>query len=693
MWVLLLSLASACAGGGEATRPRVGIGQPPTARPDRALELALYLPSSADECVALRAARVPAARREAFQQLSQADSLAFASSLRIKAFVSARRSRRGRRSGQVMVLLLGVPNDQARGLLSELRPSLRWTPAAAVGPWDEGCGPGGCPGRVQFLGPGILKIELGPWRAPAGARGVEARCRALLSGHPDALEVSAQRGLRLADSAFSTTPLRGSRVVRASARGLDVLSRDMLASSDAAERFVQVRRSADQLMFEGGGVFSDVSRRVEDAWVSTRMGVLWEDLELQVEDAARLEQAEQDADSLERLQPFGEIDAGDLVAVLWQLTYRLDHMAHLAGAERRQHALELRGLLERALAVHPAEPRLARPLLDLLLGELEDAQAAAALAGRMHSQVKADTGVDWRQLRRRALGLDSARALAEALVEDGIVGRDAAAVAAEQLTALVARGLEYTRAERAWARSDGLVARAPRLLPLKGEPPTLQLSGLLPALLFLRSLGGPTGAMSMVLRAGDRGRLEPQLPSGPGYLFLDRDERPALWLPDVAASDAQRQLAQLLGVLGWERLEILVERAKGQPPLRLAGRLEGERWHLEAVDGRSLRVDWALLRAHVFDPMSLPGLRSFRVFARDEAVAQRMIHVASGAFGLRCDRKGKRVRCRAPLGARANVGAALRAAVAPTVSAAAKRLWGHRGGAGRRPGGVLEPAP
>jgi hypothetical protein len=178
----------------------------------------------------------------------------------------------------------------------------------------------------------------------------------------------------------------------------------------------------------------------------SEIDVLWEDLELTQGDEARLRTADQVAVGLVRTLPDGAADAYQTEDVLAEVGFRLGRMRETQGDEHRAHAVAARGVLERACARSPADEGFALLLVELLLTEFKEPKAAQTLLARVADE---KTSAPQRaKLGRHAAALDGEKALAAALVRDGLADRKHAHIYAGEVVARMREGDSFDNAEQ-----------------------------------------------------------------------------------------------------------------------------------------------------------------------------------------------------------------------------------------------------
>jgi hypothetical protein len=409
------------------------------------LELGAMLPRGADECVLARPALLPGGRKPLFARMSRADPLAWLPKLEVRALAAARRGASGGESPRVILLWLDQPRARARALLDRYSGlQLAWGDHSA-----SSCTPDRCPLSARFLDEHVVHIARGSWPA-IDADGAEARCRELASHSPAALELVATRNRRLAaldpHAGHAHGALLSRTRVEPTRSGVRVARVELMSSIAAAQR-AEIEAELSAL---GAGSLAapatGVRRHQVDSELYTNFDVLWEDLQLSVADEKRARAAEQYATALEAMRPGPDVDLSQREGLMVQIGYRLDLLQHSGGGNRGALAQELSDLLERALALHPADEGLAYIQCELWLRELKRPTDALALAASF-----VDRSDRFRALRREAAARVSVAALAVALTEDGLVDVKRAEVTdlARRIVKRLGDGEAYPAAERA----------------------------------------------------------------------------------------------------------------------------------------------------------------------------------------------------------------------------------------------------
>ena len=228
---------------------------------------------------------------------------------------------------------------------------------------------------------------------------------------------------------------------------------DLLHSAIEAEAALNDEAAAGLLLGQAATLGSNVRRDKHGAAVRTEYDVLWEDLELARDDDLRVQAAEREADARERSRPTGDAPAGTRESVESELGYRLDLARRVPAGDRDAELLAARALLERALARTPEDEGLALLLGELLVSELHDPAPVTALAQRFATRPGARPR--WVALRRHAAAITGEGALADRLVEDGVVARRNATPLAREILSRMQQGMNYEAAEHAAIEAVG----------------------------------------------------------------------------------------------------------------------------------------------------------------------------------------------------------------------------------------------
>jgi hypothetical protein len=347
----LLLWAACLAGCAASAVPR---SAPANGAPDwaAALMLSLQLPAAADECVVALPARLGAARAEVYAPISQAEPWLWRLAPRVMAYAQASWQLRGRRRWLTWLRVSGDATELRAQLTAQAGLDLHWEDAEAVG-----CDADSCPTLARFLDKDTLRLVRGAPAAQSASNGPPGPCLQLLRDHPSAFEVSFRRGEVLFIEASSDVPRTTQAWTVATSAGLLVERVDQMGDDEAAQRGLE--RDACRELWGGGDTALDASceRTREKLQLHTTARVRWDDLRLRRDDAARHARAQRYAEALESARPDAALDLADLDDLLRELSVRRT-LIETSGADPRPAAIELLQLVARALAQHPAEPRL-----------------------------------------------------------------------------------------------------------------------------------------------------------------------------------------------------------------------------------------------------------------------------------------------------------------------------------------------
>jgi hypothetical protein len=246
---------------------------------------------------------------------------------------------------------------------------------------------------------------------------------------------------------FTGLPLRASAVLRAYAAGIHVSRVDRMRDPIEAERALGEGVSSELLLPRSGSIGTNLQRTRIDASVHTELDVPWQDLALAQGDEARVQAAGRDADALFSSRPEPGAPASRREDVLAELGYRLELLQRADGEARVEQSQEARALLEQTLARDPDDEGIALLLAELLVAEQHDAGSARAVVQRFAARPGASRS--WQAIARHAAALTSEEALAQALVEQALIDRRHARVAAHEIVTEMRVGTSFERAERA----------------------------------------------------------------------------------------------------------------------------------------------------------------------------------------------------------------------------------------------------
>ena len=417
--VFLIGL-TAC---GEPARPA---RLRPVAPHDDAVALAALLPDGVERCVVARPRLLSQRRRSLALLQSWAEPEAYAADVPIVAYASAQAEGYGGRRARRTYLRFAGGAD-ARGRARAL--PVRWL--------DEPCEGVACRRPVaRWIDERTIEIARYEWprrELPASS----GDCVQLARRASDAFEIAVDATHRMGDRP-APVPRMTRRVLREVRGALE--TRRELSFRDAIEARVFASFHEGRVgPVEPALMPLGPSRRTferDDERVVIRDRRLWEELELALED----ERLRRRALTLRRRRSepaaLSRVDFENLAVVRHQIRLRQAELARLARAEREAAAETLVALLERAVAVHPAELELVRTLARLELDVLDRPERAVAAIERVLASGVAEHPDRWRLLRREAQAHRSAAALAEALEADGVATGASAVAAAEDLVAL-----------------------------------------------------------------------------------------------------------------------------------------------------------------------------------------------------------------------------------------------------------------
>lgn len=361
-----LLLCGACAASTPGPVGNVESGvEPPEASDPLLSEVAERFPAGADHCVVARPELLSDEQRRLYGQVSQADPVAWAVPLRLRAFGSVAR-KVGDTGGQYVALLRLAAHgaDPREVLATASRWDLRWGVDA------ESCTPDACPTAARQIEPDLVRLERGPWRTGDGM--MDAHCQQLARQHPDALEVSAHYGgprrevfdLEMMAPA-SLLPQRTTTVARLR-RGGVVLNRvDVMLTEEGAKRVVEGSGSFDPSLLGVEPVSHDIRRRREGLTVFTTVDVLFEDLRMREADDERHAAAAAYAEALKELVAPDQVDVGDLAMLHSQVGLHLEVVRNSSHGNPTDAIEQLKRLVNRGLVAHPGDERLLRALSDL----------------------------------------------------------------------------------------------------------------------------------------------------------------------------------------------------------------------------------------------------------------------------------------------------------------------------------------
>jgi len=321
---------------------------------DLARELTARLPADADACVVARPRLLAADVREDFGAISQADAWLWQPGPGWLAYAHAVWTHDGKHS---WLTLLSFDGEQAAArvwLSQHVGLELDWAAPAAVSCADEPC-----PTRAAFLDAHTLELSRGATLRASAALQHGSPCARLLREQASAFEVSFRREEPLFNDAASDVPLQSGAWAVATATGVLVQRQELMADSAAAERALD-RDACSELWGSGSAALDVVCERSRRAMLVLSVARMrWDDLHMRRNDAQRHALAQQYAAALERMQPDTAVDWSNLEAAWQELSVRRALLA-ASTADRRPMALELLRATQKALALHPDEPRLQR---------------------------------------------------------------------------------------------------------------------------------------------------------------------------------------------------------------------------------------------------------------------------------------------------------------------------------------------
>ncbi len=618
-----------------------------------------------------RPAIVPARRRSLIRAISGGDSFAWLRGAPVVAYAWAEQVRsRGVRNSVVLMHTTGDDAAVRTYLQAEAPWKLIWSDAC------HGAACGEAP-RAEWIAPRIVRITRGRWMPHT--RGAEQGCAALVSRHRDGAEVSVRRQVDLgADFFVPGLPERVDRVVRTSATRVLVTQRLFLENEKDQE--IPLWRIVGAAGQNVRHVATDVELNRRGSAIEMRFTVLWRDLQFLQEDRRRMNRALA-REAEHRLPiPARDVDVANLNLVRREVRRRQQRVESAQSTRRREEALELRALLERARARHPDEPGLARALYRVLVDPVRDGAAAFALS---EEEISRGSGDEWPLRRRRAAALVGEPTLRRALVADGVVPRRYAGRAARDLTALAAQHEPeealYEWAEAAWKASVELGSRRPRVSTQGASPASFSYDSVLETALTLaelRGLSDQSRAAYVLARFGGprfgglRGVATepPKLHGPPSSRLLElREPSGATMLVGAAPTHAPselralgRQLALALhdsshpavsqGFVDLTIAFVRIGHSSTQPDrvIRMIVRSAGD--HVEVVKASDGSVSWPALARYVGNPL---GSRSDRLFPAPEIrieahslrVAADLLERSASEPALRCRREEFVLRC------------------------------------------------
>ncbi|MDD9970994.1 MAG: hypothetical protein OXR73_32445 [Myxococcales bacterium] len=622
---------------------------------------------------------VARARAALYGTVSAAPAFLWDPDLQLMAFVRATRARRGHLA-RVTVGHSRLRGERLRAALEERSGlSLRFQGDVEAARGDLECGPDACSARVRFPAPDVFVVEQGRWLALPGADGVETVCAALAKERGDALELVARRGDARTDGAL--VPLLRSRgFVIAYGRAIRAVRRDRLPTPEAAEAVVSARLTQPLLSLPGGmpaEVVGDLRRRADGTTAITELKVSFDDLQLLADDARRNRAAQERARALTAMRPGSDVNVHDLDALIQQVQYRVQALERTSGEERQAVATSLRGLLERAVPLHPRRRDLARLLARVLLEELSAGGAAVSFARAQQGLPGADPAF-WALALRHGLALSDRAKLSSELVRAGLVSVGQASEVAGEIAALVRAGTPFDLAEDA-----ALVALQMEASSHPLRPPTdavrvseLPVPELLESLCMLAELSGIAeqawvGVHSPV-PAGVVTGADLQVVALPG-----RDVRAVARL-DLATCGAAARLGRALARLpaGEWRLHFMLADPTAQSRIAvLLGHASAGRFRLVRADRQAAALSWSRLAQVFVTPLVGLSQGELVIPVVRGMTASNMLGLAEGAFGLACRTERARIRCPVASGARERARRALQAIFSDLLQSDALLFW------------------
>ena len=348
-WLVAVALfVVACGSPGVRTARPAGTAVEP------ALDIAAWLPSTADECVLALPARLSRSEAAAFGAISQADGWVWQLDSPPVAYARAAWTHGPRRRWLVLLRFAGDASSSRAWLAQRSGLDLHWQGTDAVS-----CDGDTCPVLTSLLDRHTVRLVHGPIPPDVPVHPGNV-CAALLRRQSHALEVSARRE----DSAQGlSADLPSERLIRTQAFAyktptMVVLERDAwLAGDEAAARSVE--RDACRELFGAEVPLIDAvcERTRNERRVHTRVWLRWQDLHMRVADAARHARAQRYAEALPRVRADDDVDWSNIDDAYRELATRkilIDNSGAAAGERARALLQRVRELL----ATHPREPRL-----------------------------------------------------------------------------------------------------------------------------------------------------------------------------------------------------------------------------------------------------------------------------------------------------------------------------------------------
>lgn len=637
------------------------VGRPRPLRParstDDAVELAAQLPERADRCVVVRPRRVPARRRGLVLYRSWARPEAWSNEWHVVAYAEAlTESPRARRS----YLRFARRTDALMRRLRQL--PVHWL--------DEPCEGAACRRPIaRWVDERTLEISLHRWPRDHGDV-PGAACVRLARSNPRAVEVGADgtgdhgrfaSSLGLAPRwGVDPQPHRVHRLLLTD--GERLTARRILTFRDepSALAWESLRRTTPEIR---PSLMPVDPSHTTIARVNNRITVverhLWEELELRLEDERLISRAH--AHRRERAEPLAleEVDVQNLAVVRHQVRLRQAEVQRARGEARVVAARRLAALLARATEVHPARLELAERLVRLELDVLERPERAEAAVERVLGSGVAADADRWRQLLREALAMQDPARLGRALVEDGLARGPRARRAAEDLSSLVAAGVDYEWAEGAWRESGRMFGDRGPSRPSAGA---IDFVGAVGAVVTWARASGAAGegpAVHVAARWSGQAEVRALGRARPELLVFRAGSGRSMAVGAVPRADlaSLRSLgASLASVVAPGPIEIVIELTTPEGVhLRqaLSGRRVGQTLEVSRADDALAALRWDAAQRYLAEPIAQlptalfpPPELTIRAASPEEATELR--RSADAAAPGACRIAGPYLRCRSP---------------------------------------------
>lgn len=677
--LLVASFLGGC-GGGATNRG--------AARPERddALVLAHRLPAGADRCSVARPGLVSHLRRPLVGRAARgahAEALAWEHGAPIVAAASASRTYSTGERVWVGLLRISSSPEEARRWLAEDAPvRVAWRGEPSF------CDGSSCL-RASFVDRRTIRLEQGTW--PSSTRpGAERRCTTLASVLPDAIEISVEGPRAAMTDLLAVAPRRVETLVFARRAHLVVERRSLMRSS--REAFERALEEAQLGIGLAGVLADDVDRRRRGVLVESRARIVWEDLELLLEDEQRIRRARLEEAEERQPAPVDAVDVSDLRSVRQQVRIRLEAVDALRGGARDVAVQELTRLLLRAHGAHPGEEEIARLLARFLLDPTGSPARARALADEMLARPDADRA-HWARVRREASALLGPDALAAQLRADSLVPPRLAARAAADLARLRAAGVDFAHAEGVWIAASSIAERAERARMRPIAEADLPVVAVPESLVWLleesAARDGEPSEAYLLVRAAPAASLPEWDPLGPSLLEMHDAAGRAL-LVGAAMADDQGRLHGLGRLLATHvadgSIELIVAVAPAESAsrratrlIRVAGRVQGESLVLDRAAGPAAQIAWENVARYLARPSSLLSSRVFPppdvvLEAESEQVAERLRDLTMGERDMHCNLDGRRLVCSPPADDASAAFRAVRRVAADRLATEAERL-------------------